>query len=85
MKVQLQQKQLVFAQKSLIKIIQKNICFSSCNPQTIDLIKTRAEPFGLELIIGDEKDDFKKLKIKLVCGVISYPGTLGEIKILVKL
>ena len=26
---------------------------SSCNPQTIDLIKTRTEPFGLELIIGN--------------------------------
>ena len=53
---------------------------SSCNPQTIDIIKTRAEPFGLELIIGDEKEVLPSIEEKLVCGVISYPGTLGDIK-----
>ena len=26
----------------------------NCHPQTIDVIKTRAEPLGLELIVGDE-------------------------------
>ena len=34
---------------------------SSCNPQTIDLIKTRTEPFGLELIIGNEKEDLTNI------------------------
>jgi glycine dehydrogenase len=53
---------------------------SSCNPQTIDLIKTRTEPFGLELIIGDEKNDLLKIKENIVCGVLSYPGTLGDIQ-----
>ena len=53
---------------------------TSCNPQTIDIIKTRAEPFGLEVIIGDEKDVLSKIKDKLVCGVIAYPGTLGDIR-----
>jgi len=53
---------------------------SSCNPQTIDLIKTRTEPFGLELIIGDEKNDLQKIKENIVCGVLSYPGTLGDIQ-----
>ena len=53
---------------------------SSCNPQTIDIIKTRAEPFGLELVTGDEKEVLPSIKEKLVCGVIAYPGTLGDIK-----
>jgi glycine dehydrogenase len=52
----------------------------SCNPQTIDLIKTRSEPFGLELIIGNEKEYLSKIKDNLICGVLAYPGTLGEVK-----
>ena len=53
---------------------------NSCNPQTIDLIKTRTEPFGLELIIGNEKEDLNKIKEDIVCGVLAYPGTLGDIQ-----
>ena len=53
---------------------------SSCNPQTIDLIKTRTEPFGLELIIGNEKSDLQNISENIVCGVLSYPGTLGDIQ-----
>jgi glycine dehydrogenase len=51
----------------------------SCNPQTIDLIKTRVEPFGLELLIGNQNNFLTKIKEKIICGVISYPGTLGDI------
>ena len=44
------------------KTSSKKIFISSnCNPQTIDLIKTRTNPFGLELIIGDEKKNLQKL------------------------
>ena len=53
---------------------------SSCNPQTIDIIKTRVEPFNIELIIGDEEKILKGIKDKIICGVLAYPGTLGEIK-----
>ena len=52
----------------------------SCNPQTIDLIKTRTEPFGLELFIGNDKEYLSKIKDNLICGVLAYPGTLGDIK-----
>ncbi len=52
---------------------------SNCNPQTIDLIKTRTKPFGLELIIGDEKKELSNINQDIICGVIAYPGTLGEI------
>ncbi len=51
----------------------------ACNPQTIDLIKTRAEPFGLELLIGNQ-NDLKNIKDEIICGVIAYPDTFGEVK-----
>ena len=64
----------------LDKTNSKKIFISSnCNPQTIDLIKTRTNPFGLELIIGDEKKELTKINEDIICGVLSYPGTLGEI------
>ncbi|MDB2652934.1 glycine dehydrogenase (aminomethyl-transferring), partial [Candidatus Pelagibacter bacterium] len=56
-----------------------NIVFVSkdCHPQTIDVIKTRAEPLGLTVVIGDESKDIKE---DIVCGILQYPGTLGDIK-----
>ena len=52
---------------------------SDCNPQTIDLIKTRTEPFGLKLLIGNQKDYLSSVNEKLICGVLPYPTTLGDI------
>ena len=52
---------------------------NACNPQTIDLIKTRTEPFSLDLVIGDE-NDLQNINEDIVCGVLSYPGTLGDIQ-----
>ena len=49
------------------------------NPQTIDLIKTRTEPFGIELLIGNQKEFLQSIKDKIICGVIAYPNTYGEI------
>ena len=49
----------------------------NCHPQTIDIIKTRAEPLGLKIIIGDEDKDINE---SIICGIIQYPGTLGDIK-----
>jgi len=49
----------------------------NCHPQTIDVIKTRAEPLGLKIIVGDEDKDINE---NIICGIIQYPGTLGDIK-----
>ena len=56
-----------------------NIVFVSkdCHPQTIDVIKTRAEPLGLTVLVGDEDTDINE---DIVCGILQYPGTLGDIK-----
>ena len=51
----------------------------TCNPQVIELIKTRIEPFGLKLLVGNQKDFLKNLNGELICGVLAYPDTLGEI------
>ena len=51
-----------------------------CHPQTIEVIKTRAAPMKLKVIIGDEDVDLNKINEDIVCGVIQYPGTLGDIK-----
>jgi glycine dehydrogenase len=48
-----------------------------CHPQTIDVIKTRAEPLGLTVAVGDENSEIKE---DVVCGILQYPGTLGDIK-----
>ena len=49
----------------------------NCHPQTIEVIQTRAEPLGVEVIVGNEDTDIKD---DIICGIISYPGTLGDIK-----
>ena len=49
----------------------------NCHPQTIEVIKTRAEPLGLDIVIGDEDKDINN---EIICGIINYPGTLGDIK-----
>ena len=57
----------------------------TCNPQTIDLIKTRTEPFGIKLLIGNQSDYLSSIKEKIICGVLAYPDTYGSIVIQVKL
>jgi len=52
---------------------------NNCNPQTINLIKTRTEPFGIKLLIGDQKEFLSNINEKIICGVLPYPGTLGDI------
>jgi len=58
-----------------------NVVFISndCHPQTIDVIKTRSEPLGLKVIIGND-EDLHKISSDIVCGILQYPGTLGDIK-----
>ncbi len=53
---------------------------SDCNPQTIDVIKTRTEVFSLELVIGNQEKDLKNIDGNVICGVLQYPGILGDIK-----
>ncbi len=48
-----------------------------CHPQTIDVIRTRAEPYGWEVVVGDP---FADLDAGAVFGAIfQYPGTYGDV------
>ncbi len=50
---------------------------AACHPQTINLVKTRAEPLGVEVIVGDP---FADLDPKAVFGALfQYPGTHGHL------
>ncbi len=49
----------------------------NCHPQNIAVIQTRAEPLGIEVIVGDPDD----LDASAVFGAIfQYPGTNGHIR-----
>jgi glycine dehydrogenase len=49
----------------------------SCHPQTIEVVRTRAHPLGIEVITGDQKTfDFKT---KVFGALVQYPATDGAI------
>lgn len=50
---------------------------NTCHPQTIDLIKTRSEPLGIQLIIGDHQK--LDMNIPIFAALIQYPATHGSI------
>jgi len=47
------------------------------HPQTIAVVRTRAEALGLELIIGNPETDLNSEAV--FCAVLSYPGSSGQI------
>ena len=49
---------------------------NSCHPQIIDVIQTRAEPIGIKVVIGDEKE---ALLSQAFAVLLQYPSTNGEI------
>lgn len=54
------------------------IVSSSCHPQTIDVVRTRAEALGLSVIVADEHAHTFDSKVFGV--LIQYPGTDGVIR-----
>ena len=48
-----------------------------CHPQTIEVLATRAEPLGIELVLGD----IRELLVAGDCfgGLVSYPTTEGDV------
>ena len=50
---------------------------AGCHPQTIDLVRTRARPLGVEIVVGDHRSFTVDGR---VCGVlVQYPDTWGSI------
>jgi glycine dehydrogenase len=49
----------------------------ACHPQTIDVVKTRAKPLGIEVIVGDHRTfDFDR---EIFGALVQYPATDGTI------
>jgi glycine dehydrogenase len=49
-----------------------------CHPQTIAVIRTRAEPLGWSLIVGDPATDLDASKV--FGAIFQYPGTGGDVR-----
>jgi glycine dehydrogenase len=56
-----------------------NVFFVSeeCFPQTIDVLKTRSKPLGIELVVGDHKT--AELNDKIFGVLVQYPACDGEV------
>lgn len=50
----------------------------NCFPQTIDVVRTRAESIGIELVIGD-KSTMSELNNDFFGALVQYPNATGEI------
>ncbi len=50
------------------------------HPQTIEVIATRAEPLGLELVIGDPAELLANPPADLFGALLSYPGSSGAVR-----
>ncbi len=49
-----------------------------CHPQNIAVIETRAEPLGIEVIVGDPDEDLDPEKV--FGAIFQYPGTYGHVR-----
>ncbi|MBW4891227.1 aminomethyl-transferring glycine dehydrogenase [Mucilaginibacter sp. HMF5004] len=69
----------MFMQYSLRKNQQANVFFVSEEvfPQTIDILKTRAQPYGIELLIGDHRT--VELTEQMFGAIVQYPSGNGEV------
>jgi glycine dehydrogenase len=50
----------------------------NCHPQTIALLKTRAEPLGWSIIVGDPDKDL--VAADVFGAIFQYPGTYGHVR-----
>ena len=48
----------------------------NCHPQTVAVIRTRAKPLGIEVIVGDP---VKMDAAAVFAGIFQYPGTFGHV------
>ena len=49
-----------------------------CHPQNIAVMRTRAEPLGIEIIVGDPLNDL--VAEEVFAAIFQYPGTRGHVR-----
>jgi glycine dehydrogenase len=52
---------------------------AACHPQTIDIVRTRAQPLDIEIITGDHRAFHPPAEKNLVGVLVQYPDTWGTI------
>ena len=57
--------------------VNKFFVSEDCLPQTIDILKTRSEPLGIEIIIADHNDF--NFDASFFSALFQYPGKYGQI------
>ena len=50
----------------------------NCHPQNIGVMRTRAEPLGIEVIVGDPEKDLDPSRV--FAAIFQYPGTYGHVR-----
>ncbi|HQZ14176.1 MAG TPA: glycine dehydrogenase (aminomethyl-transferring), partial [Devosia sp.] len=69
---------MAVAQRSVKTKLNAFFVDADCHPQTIALLRTRAEPLGWTVVVGDPERD---LDPTLVFGALfQYPGSLGAVR-----
>jgi len=51
---------------------------SEAHPQTLAVLRTRAEPLGINLVVGDPLTDLASVEV--FGGLLQYPGTTGAVR-----
>jgi glycine dehydrogenase len=51
---------------------------ADCHPQTLAVLRTRAEPMGWRLVVGDPRRDLDPVSV--FGALLQYPGSSGEIR-----
>jgi glycine dehydrogenase len=51
---------------------------AACHPQTIEVVRTRARPMGLRVVVGDPAADLDRHEVFGV--LLQYPGTYGDLR-----
>ncbi len=51
---------------------------ADCHPQTIEVVRTRAEPLGIPVVVGDPGRDLDPNEV--YGALLQYPGSSGEIR-----
>jgi len=56
-------------------------CFfvdADCHPQVIDVVRTRAQPLGIDIMVGDPATDLAPAKV--YGALLAYPGSSGAVR-----
>ena len=69
---------MAVAQRSVKTKLNAFFVDADCHPQTIALLRTRAEPLGWSIVVGDPERDLDPTRV--FGALFQYPGSLGAVR-----